>query len=341
MRSSQSKRSMRAAAGRGVAALVALANTVPVAAMEWREASFEPSPGGTAVQYVVVTVPVANANLRVMVPALGRDGRYSQRPQSSSGSGRYSTKASIDPTQTAPVGGLEDAVKTAYVKSLQSGPVVVMSGAFSTIDPSRPAGLVVAGGELVRQLNLVPYSARPVAPGATCSGTDLRYKWSGILCSTGDTVRIKPTVAVEHEADGFAALEQCHDALQSFPLLVEPGGLNGICSDESTRTSSSYKPIAPMIRSVVCLTRNGQLKLIVTGPTHLHTLARHLISAEECNVALNLAGSLEAGLAYRSSAKSEWRWWPATAHVRPTLASVVVVSEKLNTPTVPSSVRKK
>ena len=61
-------------------------------------------------------------------------------------------------------------------------------------------------------------------------------------------------------------------------------------------------------------------------------LAQHLIQSEKCVAALNLAGSVQAGIGYRASASSAWAWWPKTDAPRPPLSSVIVVSERAAMP---------
>ena len=277
-------------------AIFILATSYPALGMEWREAGFG-APDGTTVRYVVVTAPIPTVAVRVMVPSLG----YAPLQGSQTAQKQYGSSS-----VTAPWTSLEAATSTPYVASLPPGSVAVISGGFGSTDPSRPAALVIANGEVVKQLNLSRATPiRTVTPGAQCPNPK-RYKWSGLLCATGGKVRIESTDKLE--PNGFAEVEQCRDALQSFPLVVEPGGTNGICSDEPTRASSSGKAPKPEARAVICTTPD-EIKLIVTEPTHLYPLAQQLLTVERCDAALNLSGSAQAGIGYRSSTQARWIWW--------------------------------
>lgn len=295
------------------AAAALLAASATAEAMEWRESSLRGADGSIVV-YVVVSAPVASSRLRVMVPSLSADALAVASRQA------LPKRAAL----VAAPSGLETAIATPFVSTLPNGSTAVLSGGPSSADPTWPGGLVIANGEVVRQLNLVATRGRSASTETSACRAPGKYRWSGLLCARDGEAGIAPLEGLE--AGGFAAVEHCRDAIQSFPLIVEPGGVNGICADEPTRTTWSGNAAKPEARSVVC-TDGDLIKLIVTEPTHLYPLAERLIAAEGCDAALNLSGSVQAGIAYRTNARAQWQWWPRTDEPRPPLSSVVVLFE--------------
>ena len=94
----------------------------------------------------------------------------------------------------------------------------------------------------------------------------------------------------------------CQQALQAGPMLVKPGGTNGISSGEQ-------KVKAPYVRTAICLSNNTELKIIITlDKTHLFSMAKWLVSPKEsggvgCQSALNLSGDTSSGIIIKPPSK--------------------------------------
>jgi uncharacterized protein YigE (DUF2233 family) len=87
----------------------------------------------------------------------------------------------------------------------------------------------------------------------------------------------------------YDANEPLQYALQSFPLLVKPGGEMGFLEEDGIRGR----------RTVVALDGNGRLLFIMaaSGSFTLHELSRYLVESDlELDVALNLDGGTSTGL---------------------------------------------
>jgi exopolysaccharide biosynthesis protein len=85
--------------------------------------------------------------------------------------------------------------------------------------------------------------------------------------------------------------EPLTDALQSFPVLVKPGGVMGFPADADDGR--------PARRTVVAQDNQGRILMIVAprGNLSLHELARFLAESDlELDVALNLDGGFSTGL---------------------------------------------
>lgn len=90
--------------------------------------------------------------------------------------------------------------------------------------------------------------------------------------------------------DPYDPTAPLHAAIQSFPVLVKPGGLLGYPDEDGT----------PGRRTVVALDRSGRLLVIVcaNGTFTLHRLAVYLLESDlEIDIALNLDGGTSTGLA--------------------------------------------
>ncbi|NLE43453.1 MAG: phosphodiester glycosidase family protein [Chloroflexi bacterium] len=89
----------------------------------------------------------------------------------------------------------------------------------------------------------------------------------------------------------YSPLEPLQHALQSFPVLVKPGGVMGFPADADDGR--------PARRSVVAQDTRGHILIIVApdGTLSLHHTARFLAESDlEINVALNLDGGTSTGL---------------------------------------------
>jgi uncharacterized protein YigE (DUF2233 family) len=140
-----------------------------------------------------------------------------------------------------------------------SGDVLAINGGFFDIDSRErltPSGLLIVDGTLVR---------------------DLTDKGSGVVFATADGVGIV-------RRQDFRAVRVVH-AVQSGPLLVDPGGKLGIYKEDFDRQS----------RSAICLDGDAIRVVMVEGGLSLLEFARVLSSPREagglsCEVALNLDG---------------------------------------------------
>ena len=86
----------------------------------------------------------------------------------------------------------------------------------------------------------------------------------------------------------FDPTEPLLDALQSFPLLVQPGGTLGYADEDGQ----------PNRRTVVGVDKNGRFLFIVAPWGHftLHQLSQYLLESDlELDIALNLDGGTSTG----------------------------------------------
>ena len=141
----------------------------------------------------------------------------------------------------------------------ESGDVLAINGGFFDTDSRErltPSGLLIVDGAVVR---------------------DVTDKGSGIVLATADGVGIV-------RRQDFRAAGVVH-AVQSGPLLVDPGGKLGIYKEDFDRQN----------RSAICLDGSTIRIVMVEGGLSLLELARVLSSPREagglaCEVALNLDG---------------------------------------------------
>ena len=141
----------------------------------------------------------------------------------------------------------------------ESGDVLAINGGFFDTDSRErltPSGLLIVDGAVVR---------------------DVTDKGSGIVLATADGVGI-----VRRQDFRAAGVVQ---AVQSGPLLVDPGGKLGIYKEDFDRQN----------RSAICLDGSAIRIVMVEGGLSLLELARVLSSPREagglaCEVALNLDG---------------------------------------------------
>jgi len=141
------------------------------------------------------------------------------------------------------------------------GALMAVNGGFFDIDAGNrlsASGLLVVGGVRLGEI--------------TGKGG------SGVLLRRGGQIQIVWRRAV-------GSLEGLDDAVQSGPVIVEPGGKLGIRSNSFNR----------LPRSAICLTPGRFTVVVVTGGLSLYELAKVLAARRKdggfsCNVALNLDG---------------------------------------------------
>jgi len=116
-------------------------------------------------------------------------------------------------------------------------------------------------------------------------GSGLSYRnFGGMLAITADSLEIRSLAERPYDPN-----EPLQYALQSFPLLVKPGGKLGFPEEDGLRGR----------RTVVALDRNGRLLFILApnGSFTLHELSRYLVESDlNLDVALNLDGGTSTGL---------------------------------------------
>jgi uncharacterized protein YigE (DUF2233 family) len=139
--------------------------------------------------------------------------------------------------------------------------------------------LVVNGGYFTEELVA---TGRVVVDGVG-SGTSYQG-FGGMLAITADSLDIRSLAERPFDAN-----EPLQYALQSFPLLVKPGGEMGFPEEDGIRGR----------RTVVAMDGNGRLLFIMaaSGSFTLHELSRYLVESDlELEVALNLDGGTSTGL---------------------------------------------
>lgn len=155
------------------------------------------------------------------------------------------------------------------------------SAGFSSYRSEVPVGLLVSGGKTLSAIDGSPPQA---TSGITCPASQrstLRY--SGVLC-----VRSDGKWQVLPAAEYLPGM--CTEAVQAGPMLVEPGGVLGICEGEATTARSSHS------RLVACVDSMKMLHMVLSEPTALFPLANWLRTGPlKCDVALNLSGAQQAG----------------------------------------------
>lgn len=161
----------------------------------------------------------------------------------------------------------------------------VINGGLSSYHTDVPLGLLVVDAKVLGTL------ARERAPGGGAARASDEFgglRWSGLLCQLADGSGWRITPAARYVPG------QCRQALQSGPVLVEPGGRVGVGDDEPKRSR-------PYIRSAVCMLADGRMQFVVAPqPTHLLPFARWLArkapAGGGCDAALNLSGDTSSGL---------------------------------------------
>jgi uncharacterized protein YigE (DUF2233 family) len=136
----------------------------------------------------------------------------------------------------------------------------------------------VVGQESRRRQRVVCAVREDVGSGTSYQG------FGGMLAITADSLEIRSLAERPYDAN-----EPLQYALQSFPLLVKPGGEMGFLEEDGIRGR----------RTVVALDGNGRLLFIMaaSGSFTLHELSRYLVESDlELDVALNLDGGTSTGL---------------------------------------------
>lgn len=157
----------------------------------------------------------------------------------------------------------------------------ITSAGFSSYRSEVPLGLLVSGG---MTLSAIDGSPPEVASGGTCPASQrstLRY--SGVLCVRPDG-KWSVLPAAEYQPG------MCAEAVQAGPMLIEPGGVMGICEVEATAAGPSHT------RLVACVDTMNILHMVLSEPTALLPLANWLRTGPlKCDVALNLSSAQQAG----------------------------------------------
>jgi uncharacterized protein YigE (DUF2233 family) len=159
---------------------------------------------------------------------------------------------------------------TAAALREKTGALLIVNGGYFDLDADdrlTPSGLLIIGGRLLRDVE--PHAG------------------SGVLVTRGGSVTIE-------RSKGFAVPPSVDGGFQSGPLLVDPGGVLGIGSNDFNRVP----------RSAVCVAGDKIVFSVVEGGLSLYELAKLLIASPAqggfgCERALNLDGgpSTQASLA--------------------------------------------
>ena len=139
--------------------------------------------------------------------------------------------------------------------------------------------LLVNGGFFTEEM----LATGRIAVDGSTSGTSY-VGFGGMLAITADFVEIRSLVEQPYDPQ-----EPLQYALQSFPMLVKPGGKVGFPEEDGV----------PGRRTVVAIDENGRLLFILApnGTFTLHELSRYLVESDlELEVAMNLDGGTSTGL---------------------------------------------
>lgn len=158
----------------------------------------------------------------------------------------------------------------------RSDALAVITGGFRSAQ-NLPLGLVIEDGKVFNRIAKNPSVI------------------TGILTISRDKVDI-----IHHTE--YRASENYQYALQSGPIIVKKGGINGIHRRE--------KEIKwPFSRSFIAIQNTGNIVLALTSSVYLYDLAEFLRDSTEhglnCNVALNLEGGGGEGLIISTDNMSE------------------------------------
>jgi len=149
----------------------------------------------------------------------------------------------------------------------ETGASIVLNGGYYSIDNERyfPDGLTIVNGEL---------------SGRSFNG------FGGMLAIHQDRAELR--WLVEQPYNSFEPLQA---ALQSFPILVEPGGKLGFGAERENHVSAR--------RTIIAQDRAGRILLIVTpqGYFTLHQLSVYLTESDlNLDIAINLDGGGSTGI---------------------------------------------
>lgn len=161
---------------------------------------------------------------------------------------------------------------------------LVVNGGFSGSSTHIPVGLLITEGMAAAGPS---FATRPATAGSTCPLlASQRLRHAGLLCVDSDNrVSIGRIDQVKYE--------ECRQAIQSGPLVVEDGKV-AVCPAEANERRYD--------RTVVCV-HEQRVEVLVTEPLTLHELALALTSSTgpvmgPCTQALNLSGDSSAGAIY-------------------------------------------
>jgi len=149
----------------------------------------------------------------------------------------------------------------------QTGALIVFNGGFFKVESKRylPAGLLIIGGQRLGET----YRGYGGMFAVTMQGPQLR------------SLALQP----------YQPSEQFMYALQSFPLLVKPGGLLGFPAQDEDYVTAR--------RTVLGRDRDGRFIVMVTSSVYftLYRLSRYLVDSDlDLDVALNLDGGPSSGV---------------------------------------------
>jgi len=142
--------------------------------------------------------------------------------------------------------------------------IVALSGGFRT-SQDLPTGLVIENGKISNRMNKT---------------STLQ---TGILTIKGNVINII-------KRDNFNYSESFDYALQSGPIIVEKGGINGIYKSEKTKRK-------PASRGFIGIDKDNNILLGISSSVYLYDLAEFLRNSDSglnCDIALNLEGGIEA-----------------------------------------------
>nr|WP_297387883.1 phosphodiester glycosidase family protein [uncultured Roseateles sp.] len=165
--------------------------------------------------------------------------------------------------------------------------MLLVSGGKSGSSSDRPDGLLVSGGRIASWSNLQRLPADAKSRCALRQTSRLRL--SGLVC-----VDAANRVSIGKLTDETASYENCRQAIQSGPLLVE-GGKASVCERDAGEGAAMY--------SVVCMREGTRMAIAVTlSPVPIDDLAAWLAGAGPagagCVTAMVLSSGNASGALY-------------------------------------------
>lgn len=178
--------------------------------------------------------------------------------------------------------------------------LLLINGGFSGSQTSRPIGLLISDG---RTISLPNFQIQKGDPESSCRLRQKdRYRFSGVVC-VGNEGAIKMGRLEE------VKLEECEEAIQAGPVLVESGGQIGVCEPRPED--------APSLRTALCQRGDQTSAIIVHDPVQLFDFAKWLAAPIAsgglgCSVAVNLSGDTSTGAVYLSGPNKKIKYGPGT-----------------------------
>jgi len=162
--------------------------------------------------------------------------------------------------------------------------MLLVSGGKSGSSSDRPDGLLVSSGRIASWSNL---QRLPADAKSRCALRQTpRLRLSGLVC-----VDAANRVSIGKLTDETASYENCRQAIQSGPLLVE-GGKASVCERDPGDGAALY--------SVVCMREGTRMAIAVTlSPVPIDDLATWLAGAG-CVTAMVLSSGNASGALYSS-----------------------------------------